>query len=296
LLYQSGESYRGAPLHDRQHPHDLISELSATYSRRLGTRNSAYLYVGYPGEPALGPPTFMHRLSAMDNPDAPIAHHWQDSTHITWGVATAGFSTGEWKLEASAFKGAEPDENRYNFDSPRLDSFSGRLSWNPTSNLALQVSHGYLKHPEALEPGVNLHRTTASVIYNKPLGEDVNWSNALVWGQNNATGEGRTNAYLFETNYQRHANTFYARFERVQKSGHELVLAPPDEERIFNVGSYAFGYVRDLKRNSGWDVGLGAQITFNTNPSTLDSYYGSGGHTGFQIFLRIRPSRLEMGK
>jgi rusticyanin len=293
LLYQSGESYRGQPLHDRQHPHDLVSELSVTYSRRLGERNSAYLYLGYPGEPALGPPTFMHRLSAMDDPDAPISHHWQDSTHITWGVATTGCSTGRWKVEASAFKGEEPDENRYNFDSPRLDSFSGRLSWNPTANLALQVSHGYLKHPEALEPGVNLHRTTASVIYNKPLGDDANWSNALVWGQNDATGEGRTNSYLFETNYQRRANTFYARFERVQKSGHELVLLPPDEERIFNVGSYALGYVRDLKHNSGWDVGLGAQVTFNTNPSDLNVYYGGGSHTGFQIFLRIRPSRLR---
>jgi plastocyanin len=292
LLYQSGESYHDAALHDRQHPHDFISELSATYSRRLGEHDSAYLYLGYPGEPALGPPVFMHRPSAMDNPDAPISHHWQDSTHITWGVATAGYSTGKWKVEASAFKGEEPDENRYNFDSPRLDSFSGRLSWNPTRDLALQISHGYLKHPEPLEPDVNLHRTTASVIYNKALGEDINWSNTLVWGQNNAGSEGRTNAYLFETNYQRHANTFYARFERAQKSGHELVLAPADEDRVFDVGSYALGYVRDLKRNNGWDVGLGGQITFNTNPSGLDSYYDGGSHTGFQIFLRIRPSRL----
>ena len=293
LLYQSGESYGGEPLHDRQHPHDLISELSATYSRKLGGRNSAYLYLGLPGEPALGPPTFMHRTSAMDNPDAPISHHWQDSTHITFGVVTAGVSSGNLKFEASTFKGQEPDENRYNIDTPRLDSFSGRVSWNPTRDLALQFSHGFVKHPEALEPNLSVHRTTASIIYNKPLGRDANWSNTFVWGQNNEGSEGTSNSYLFETNYQKRADTFYARFERVQKSGNELVLAPPNDERLFGADSYALGYVRDVKHNNGLDVGVGAQVTYGTNPSALNEIYGGRNHTGFQIFLRLRPSRLN---
>jgi hypothetical protein len=294
LLYQSGESYKGLPLHDRQHPHDFISELSFSYSRKLSGRNSAYFYAGYPGEPALGPPTFMHRVSAMDNPDAPLSHHWQDSTHVTFGVLTTGFSTGKWKAEGSVFNGREPNENRYDFDTPRLNSYSGRLSWNPQPNWSLQVSHGYLKEPELLEPGVNLHRTTASVIYNKQIGNDANWSNALVWGQNNKTAEGKTNSYLFETNYQTGPNTFYGRFERVQKSGHELVLPAPDDDHVFGVNSLALGYVRDLKRNNGVDVGLGAQVTFNANPSDLNVYYGGKRHTGVQVFLRLRPSRHRM--
>ena len=293
LLYQSGESYKSQPLHDRQHPHDLISELSATYSRKLSKSNSAYLYLGLPGEPALGPPVFMHRISGMDNPDAPISHHWQDSTHIAFGVVTAGVSTGKLKFEASTFKGQEPDENRYSFDTPRLDSFSGRVSWNPTRDLALQVSHGFVKHPEALEPDVSVHRTTASVIYNKPLGRDANWANTFVWGQNNTGGEGRSNSYLFETNYQKRADTVYARFERVQKSGHELVLAPPNLDKLFGVGSYAFGYVHNVKHNNGLDVGVGAQVTFGTNPAELRELYGGRNHTGFQVFLRLRPSRMD---
>ena len=56
---------------------------------------------GYPGEPALGPPVFMHRLSAMDDPDAPLGHHYQDATHITFGVATLGFRLSNVKLEGS---------------------------------------------------------------------------------------------------------------------------------------------------------------------------------------------------
>jgi hypothetical protein len=203
LLFQSGESWQGKALHDRQHPHDLFDELSVTYSQKFEHDLSGYLYFGYPGEPALGPPTFMHRLSAMDNPDAPISHHWQDSTHITFGVATLGAVWRDLKVEGSIFTGREPDENRYDFDQPRFDSFSGRLSWNPTRNLALQVSHGYLKSPEALEPATNQHRTSASAIYNQPLGNDSNWSTSLVWAQDRNTGERASHSFLVETNYQR---------------------------------------------------------------------------------------------
>ena len=88
LLLQTGESWHDQPLHDRQHPHDLFDELSFSLSQKIARDLSGYIYFGYPGEPALGPPTFMHRPSAMDDPDAPIGHHWQDSTHITFGVAT----------------------------------------------------------------------------------------------------------------------------------------------------------------------------------------------------------------
>jgi hypothetical protein len=185
LLFQSGESWHDMPLHDRQHPHDLFDELSISLSQKLpvngqsGSDLSAFLYFGYPGEPALGPPTFMHRLSAMDNPDAPIGHHWQDSTHITFGVATAGLQWRDVKIEGSVFTGREPDEDRYDFDRPRFDSYSGRISWNPTRDLALQVSHGYIKSPEALEPDLKQHRTTASVIYNRWLGHDTNWSDRM---------------------------------------------------------------------------------------------------------------------
>src|SRR5437667_2866093 len=246
LLFQSGELWHDQPLHDRQHPHDLFDELSLSYSQKFDDGLSAYLYFGYPGEPALGPPTFMHRPSAMDDPDAPLGHHWQDSTHVTFGVATGGLVWRNIKVEGSVFTGREPDEDRYNFDEPRFDSYSGRISWNPTRNLALQVSYGYIKSPEALEPDLKRHRTTASVIYNLPLGRDSNWSTSFVWGQNNDTGEGKTQSFLLESNYQRGRDTFYARWERVQKSGEELVLNPAADTRIFPVSAYTVGSVRDL--------------------------------------------------
>jgi hypothetical protein len=295
LLFQTGESWHDQPLHDRQHPHDLFDELSLSLSQKFTHDFSAYLYFGYPGEPALGPPTFMHRPSAMDDPDAPIGHHWQDSTHITFGVATAGLVWRNIKVEGSIFTGREPDENRYDFDRPRFDSYSGRISWNPTQNLALQGSYGYIKSPEALDPKTNIHRTTASAIYNLPLGPDRNWSNTFVWGQNNAASEGKTQSFLIESNYQRGRDTVYLRWERVQKSGHELVLDPPDESRIFPIGGYTIGYVRDLSHGNGLDIGLGTQFTFNDRPDRLDRYYGDDLGYAFQFFLRIRPSLHSHG-
>jgi hypothetical protein len=295
LLYQSGESWQGEALHDRQHPHDLFAELSASYSRKLGHDFSTYLYFGYPGEPALGPPTFMHRASAMDNPDAPLGHHWEDSSHITFGVATLGLAWRNVKVEGSVFTGREPNENRYDFDEPRFDSVSARLSWNPTRDLSLQVSHGYLHSPEALEPESNQHRTSFSAIYNRPLGEDSNWATSLVWGQDRNTGTRATHALLIETDYQRGRDTIYARWERVEKPGHELALQEPDEDRVFPVAGYSVGYVRDLLHGRGIDLGLGAEFTLNDMPDRLERYYGDDLPYSFQFFLRIRPSLMKPG-
>ncbi|MBX7061720.1 MAG: hypothetical protein K1X52_08680 [Pyrinomonadaceae bacterium] len=292
LLYQSGEQFHGQPVHDRQHPHDLVSELAFTYSYKFDDKRSVFFYAGLPGEPALGPTMFMHRTSGANNPDAPISHHWQDATHITWGVVTAGVSFGKVKLEASAFNGTEPDENRWAFDKPRLNSFSGRLSWNPTRDLSFQISHGYLRNPEPLEPELKiLRRTTASAIYNKPFGKDKNWASSFVWGQNYGNGE-RSNAFLFESNFDFQKNAIFGRLERVEKSAHELVLDHSYHGPMYWVGAYSIGYVRDIYSQKGVDVGLGGMLTANSNPASLTPVYGGTQHGGWQIFLRIRPSKV----
>ena len=102
----------------------------------------------------------------------------------------------------------------------------------------------------------------------------------------------RSQSVLIETNYQRGRDTFYARFERVEKPGHELVLDPIDEERVFPINAYTAGYVRDLSHGSGIDIGLGGQITINDVPGALDRYYGDEIPVAFQVFLRVRPSLM----
>src|SRR5678816_1028801 len=120
--------------------------------------------------PALGPVAFMHRVSALSNPLAPITHHWFDSTHITYGVATAGIYSTKWKVEGSAFNGREPDETRTNFDFGTMDSWSGRIWYLPTSRWALQMSGGRLMEAEPGHEGgprVDVERLTASATYHQ---------------------------------------------------------------------------------------------------------------------------------
>jgi len=295
LLYQSGELYEGQPIHDRQHPHDFISELAASFSHKVNEKQSFFIYGGIAGEPALGPPMFMHRASAANNPDAPIGHHWQDASHITWGVVTGGYSFGKVKVEASAFNGTEPDENRWGFDRLRLNSFSARISVNPTKDWAFQLSHGYLKNPERSEPELaKLRRTTASAMYNRKISDEKNWAATFVWGQNYKEGA-FTNSYLFESDYTFGKNSVFGRIEQVQKDGHELVLDHDDpiHDDVFRVGSYSIGYVRDLVKDKGIDVGIGGMATFNSNPTALVPYYGGTKHAGWQMFLRIRASKMK---
>jgi len=293
LLYQTGEVYEGQSIHDRQHPHDLFSELAVTYSYKFSDSRSFYIYGGLPGEPALGPPMYLHRVSGMSIPDAPIGHHWQDATHITYGVITAGYSLGKAKLETSIFNGREPDENRWNIDRPRLNSYSARLSVNPTKNLALQISHGYLRDPERAEPQVRiLRRTTASAIYNKKLADDRNWATTLLWGQNYANAE-RSDSFLVESDYGFGKSDVFGRYERVNKSGHDLVLSPPLEHEKFWLNVFKLGYLRDVVQGKGIDLGIGGMFTVDHNPQALAPVYGGATHAGWQLYMRFRPSRYH---
>jgi hypothetical protein len=195
------------------------------------------------------------------------------------------------KIEASSFTGREPDENRYSFDRARFDSRSARLSYNPDPNDAFQVSYGFVRNPEG--DGADVRRTTASWVYNRPLGGDSNLQTALVWGRNDLTGEGKSNSFLEEADYQRGRDTVFARFEQIQKSGRELVLpAPFDNARLYGLGEYTAGYVRDLRHGKGIDTGVGFAVTANTVPSGLTAFYGSGTPLSFEVFLRFRPSRM----
>ncbi|HEV2104603.1 MAG TPA: hypothetical protein VGU27_02655, partial [Candidatus Eisenbacteria bacterium] len=274
LLLQSGETADGrTPLVDRQHPHDLFMELAGSYSVASGDR-SLFVYGGLPGEPALGPPAFMHRFSGENLPVAPITHHWLDSTHISYGVLTAGVVVARVKLEASAFRGREPDQDRWNVESPKLDSHSFRLSVNPTDRWALQVSYGRLHSPEQLEPQVDQDRVTATALYDGAWGDTGRWEGMLGWGQDRNRPGRRLDAFTAEGTFEsgdRH--TLFARLERVAKD--ELFLAPDARAgRVFTVGELSGGYRYDFLRRDDWRFGVGASGTLAFVPDALRSAYG----------------------
>lgn len=296
LLFQTGETYRGQPLIDRQHPHDLVSELSVSYAHAFSKNVDLYGYVGYPGEPAMGPPAFMHRISSFNNPDAPLSHHWQDATHILFGVATVGFRYKWIKLEGSTFKGREPDENRFNFDRPKFDSYSYRVLVNPSPSLALQFSQGFLTSPEEAHPEENIVRTTASILHSKGLGREGRYvASAFVWGRNTHDGVNES-AYLGESSLQIDRAAFYGRYENVTKSQEELGIFNDEagaESRPLVINSLTLGMNYRLAQHRSTDLVLGVQITGAVPDNTLERYYGKTPISG-QVYLRLSPSLMTM--
>ncbi|MDT7542095.1 MAG: hypothetical protein QOE33_1999 [Acidobacteriota bacterium] len=301
LLFQTGETYKGAPLIDKQHPHDLFMELSAQYTVPIGERATWFTYFGYPGEPALGPVAFMHRMSASENPSAPLGHHQQDSTHVSFGVLTTGFTYRWFKLEGSIFNGREPDENRYNFEYNPWNSRSARLSLAPNANWTFQVSHGFLRNRELFE-SIDTHRTTASAQYNRTFARG-NFAGALVWGRNHDNfGGGETanqNAYTGEATVNFiDKNYLYTRLELVDKNellrnADRVRLGITDDHASFRIGAYTFGYVRNVYESDNWTVGFGGDFTFYSKPDMLDQLYGRNP-TSYKIFMRVRPGRMKM--
>ncbi|HUK87612.1 MAG TPA: hypothetical protein VLT85_08110 [Terriglobales bacterium] len=291
-LFQTGESYHGQPLVDHQHPHDLFGELSVLFTVPIREKVSWYFYGAPAGEPALGPAAFLHRASAADIPAAPLGHHLQDSTHISYGVVTSGFVLGPVKLEASLFNGREPDEARYDFDFAPMDSWSVRASARPGKNWEAQYSFGHLVRPEAAEP-TDLARQTASLTYNRPLARG-HWDTSLVWGRNRKLQARTTqNSYLLESEVNFLDKDYaFARLELVDKD--ELFPSAPPPAPSFRIAAYTFGGVRDLVHDSKLQVGLGAAVTFYSKPAPLDAAYGANP-VSFQLFLRVRPGAMKMG-
>ena len=285
LLLASGETADGVtPLVDRQHPHDLFMELSASYSHRLSEHAGAFLYAGLPGEPAFGPPAFMHRMSIMDSPEAPISHHWLDSTHITFGVLTAGLVLGDVKIEASRFNGREPDERRYNIETGPLDSTALRFSWNPTPNLSLQASWAHLVSPEQLAPAENSTRWSASAIYTRPIGTNGWWSTTLAWGRRSGEDE-QFDAFVLESAVGLRDWTLFGRAEHTENN--ELLSVGGHHGPTFNVGKVSLGAIRDFRVAPNVRVGVGGLYAFNFVPETLEALYG-GQPNGAMAFIRLK--------
>ena len=284
LLLAAGETANGADrLIDRQHPHDFFMEVSGSVSQNIGAKSSVFIYAGLPGEPAFGPPSFMHRESILDSPEAPISHHWLDSTHISFGVITAGLVLDRFKIEASRFNGREPDQHRWNIETGRLDSTAIRISWNPTRELALQGSWGHFEDPEQLEPGVNQKRWSASALYGRELAAGWKLAATLAWGRKTAENH-RDNAYVAEASVKHAAWTIFGRGEITQNRE----LLDDDHGEAFRVGKVSIGAVRDLRIAPDLSLGAGGLVSLNFVPEDLAGLYGSKNPMGAMAFIRVK--------
>jgi hypothetical protein len=283
LLLAAGESADGAEtLIDRQHPHDLFMELSASYSVPVGESGSVFLYGGLPGEPAFGPPAFMHRASSLDSPEAPITHHWLDSTHIVFGVVTAGVTWDRWKLDASAFNGREPDEDRFDIETGELDSRAARVSFNPSENWALQASWASIKSPEALEPDHDERRVSASAMYGRAIGDDGFLALTAAWARKDKVPGEVLDAALLEASLAPNDRwTVFGRAEQVDQDELGVHHGPAYVVRKASVGA-----IRDVRIAPHVKVGIGALVSVFDIEAPLSATYDDP--TGAMGFVRLK--------
>jgi hypothetical protein len=284
LLLASGETANGRDrLIDRQHPHDLFMELSASVSQTIGRKGSVFLYAGLPGEPAFGPPAFMHREAIMDSPEAPISHHWLDSTHISFGVVTAGLVLNRVKIEASRFNGREPDQHRWNIETGPLDSTAIRVSWNPTDRLSLQGSWGHFADPEQLEPGVDQKRWSASALYADEIAPGWKFAGTLAWGRK-VIEHHKDDAYVAEAALKHGGWTLFGRGEMTENRE----LTEGTHGPAYRVGKVGAGVVRDFQVADHLAIGAGGLVSLNFVPDALAPLYGGHRPTGAMGFVRLK--------
>lgn len=328
LLFQTGETARGVPIINGQHPHDFFMELAVAYQIRLGEKTALNLYAGPRGDPALGPPAFPHRISASENPSAVLAHHYQDSTHISTNVVTAGITYGPLTWEVSGFHGREPDERRWGIEGGAIDSLSTRLTVTPAPHWSGQFSIGRINNREATHPLRDTLRTTASITYVRPLPRG-HWATSVIWGRNNdlaytalpttpplVNGVQASlgalpmrplhivsvptrvpnqiyNSYLAETTLRLSRNWIWGRVESVDKDSTLLYQEAPfvllvDEQRFTRIQAYTSGYERELPAVVSW-LSSGLGAQLTVYDASQRLEPVYGRHpAGVQVFLRLR--------
>jgi hypothetical protein len=294
LLFQLGETAYGKPIADGQHPHNFFMEIAALYDLKLGKNGLLSFYVAPVGDPAIGPIAFPHRTSASEDPLAALGHHQEDSTHIAEDVVTVGATYRIARIEGSGFHGREPNENRWNLNQGKIDSWSTRLTIQPGKNWSGQYSYGRIASPEALFPNENQERMTASAMYNRPI-HNGNWASSLIWGRTKSLEDNSVFvSYTLESTLRfLTRNHAWTRIENVERSN-ELLLGenalPPNfqERPIGRVQAYTFGYDRDFDLIAHVATALGAQVTIYGVGENLKPVYGSHS-AGVALFVRIRP-------
>jgi hypothetical protein len=226
----------------------------------------------------------MHRESIMDSPEAPITHHWLDSTHISFGVLTAGLVLDRFKLEVSRFNAREPDQHRWDIETGALDSTAVRVSWNPVRTLALQGSWGRFKDPEQLEPGVNQKRLSASALWADEVAPGWHAAATLAWGRKSVEHH-KDDAFAAEASVRHSGWTVFGRGELTET---RELLGLHEHGPAFNVGKVSLGGVRDFRIAKHLSLGAGGLFAVNFVPSSIAPLYGGNNPVGAMAFVRLK--------
>ena len=257
--------------------------LGAEYSRAIGA--TIISLQGYAVGPApYGPPVFMHRPSAAENPQAPLSHHYLDAAHITPGVVALGIERAGFMFEAGAFHGQEPDENRLDLDTGRA-----RLVWRaPVVGRWSMVDADVRRRSRRRQNNVTLRRHApdrVGVVFQgrRAIGRWRGWRRSARTGKCSAISR-RTcwKARAVSANH-----VLYARAESVEKDILDAGFHPigaAHTHRTSLVSAFTIGYIRDVASRTWGTFGIGGDITGYIVPDNLSDSYGSPA--SFHVFVR----------
>jgi hypothetical protein len=309
-LLQSGGTYRHAFVHDRTHPMPALMRLDGQWHYSFSPSRSVSVSAGPVGAPALGPDPWQHRPSTAGDFAAPLGHHWQDATHQSFGVVTAGGGLGRLQVETSLFNARESDEDHpvVDFRDARLDSWSARVRWAVGDGIDAAAWTGWLAKPHRLDPATNMHRRGASLAVRRASPWHGEWSSLLVVAQNvHYHGVGSHHLlhkepgdppYMKARNVMAESsldigsrNTIFGRVEYVEKNGEELGFLGGNLMVAYPVKSLVLGASREVAQRWSHSVDVGARGTLNFIPESLKLTYGTTAPKGVALHLRLRPTR-----
>ena len=252
---------------DGQHPHNFVMGLGVNYARPVGS-TIVHLYYAPVGDPALGPVAFPHRASAFELPQAPLGHHWQDSTHIATNVITGALKYRKFRFEASGFP-------RHRTGGEPLDHQLGRGQF--VLRPLLCDAHPQLDVSRSRPGGWSIRSASTPAMSpasrRPPITRAADGPSSFVWGRNRDT-----NSWLAETLLPvSRRNILTGRFEVSDKD--ELL---PGHD-VFRIAAYTAGYTRDLVPQ----LGIGFNVTGYAIPSELKPVYGDHP-AGLNVFLHFR--------
>jgi hypothetical protein len=190
----------------------------------------------------------------------------------------------------------EPDQQRWNIELRKFDSWSTRLSYNPAPEWSMQVSYGDLRSPEQLEPETRVRRTTASISHHRSFA-GAEWATTLAYGLSSqwilTPGSGIkrwSGALLVESSVSDgRRTTWFGRFEFVGKPGHDL-HADAVATAILPTSKLQGGFERTLASGHGVNAGIGGTIAVSLVPAELTARYYGRWAPGFGVFLVLQPA------
>ena len=291
-VFQTGETYQEAPLIDYQHPHDLVMDLGADWTRPVP--RGRMLHRALRRRRAGARACRFHAPRQCRGQSDGAARASPDGRHAyqprgrdrrrSAGRADARRLMVSWRRARR-----EPD--RGGVRPPRLGTRDG-CRGSTTAGTPRSVP-AHLTTPEWVEPFSDVTRLTASVAFTRP---DGRLATLLSWGQNREI-HGNLDAYLFEATvrpYSRHS--WYTREELVTKD----ILNPGGRHprgfthfhELSRVASFTGGYEFKLGESKMGRFGLGGDVTvYHVAENLLDNY---GAPASFHVFLHYNPNRPAM--